>query len=116
MASKFPLSLYIHLPWCEKKCPYCDFNVTTNIPNNFSNFSKALIDDLEASSDWIQNRKFSSIYFGGGTPSLADPSLHESIIKWLTKNNFATIPALSTKYPMNKKSGTAVRTLLSITV
>lgn len=89
MASKFPLSLYIHLPWCEKKCPYCDFNVTTNIPNNFSNFSKALIDDLEASSDWIQNRKFSSIYFGGGTPSLADPGLHESIIKWLTKNNLA---------------------------
>lgn len=89
MVSKFPLSLYIHLPWCEKKCPYCDFNVTTNIPNNFSNFSKALISDIEASSEWIQNRKFSSIYFGGGTPSLADPSLHESIIKWLTKNHLA---------------------------
>jgi len=87
MVSKFPLSLYIHLPWCEKRCPYCDFNVTTNIPDNFSNFSKALIDDLEASSEWIQNRKFASIYFGGGTPSLADPSLHESIIKWLTKNH-----------------------------
>ncbi len=87
MVSKFPLSLYIHLPWCEKKCPYCDFNVTTNIPNNFSNFSKALISDLQASSEWIQNRKFASIYFGGGTPSLADPGLHENIIKWLTKNN-----------------------------
>ena len=89
MVSKFPLSLYIHLPWCEKKCPYCDFNVTTNIPNNFSDFSKALINDLGASSQWIQNRKFTSIYFGGGTPSLADPSLHENIIKWLTKNHLA---------------------------
>lgn len=85
--SKFPLSLYVHLPWCEIKCPYCDFNVTTNIPSNFSNFGKALISDLEASAEWIQNRKFASIYFGGGTPSLADPSLHESIIKWLTKNH-----------------------------
>lgn len=79
----FPLSLYIHLPWCEKRCPYCDFNVTTSIPDNFQAISKALISDLENSSDFIQNRKFASVYFGGGTPSLADPKVHENIVSWL---------------------------------
>ena len=64
--------LYVHFPWCIKKCPYCDFNShnisTTGIPEQ--KYLNALITDLENSIDLIYGRKVSSIFFGGGTPSL----------------------------------------------
>ncbi len=69
-----PLSLYVHIPWCVKKCPYCDFNSHTNngnpLPEN--NYVDALLVDLalEASSEKLQGRQLVSIFFGGGTPSL----------------------------------------------
>ena len=66
-----PLSLYIHIPWCIKKCPYCDFNshvATSVIPE--SNYVKAVIEDLKNDLPWVQGRKLHSIFFGGGTPSL----------------------------------------------
>jgi len=69
-----PLSLYVHIPWCIKKCPYCDFNSHTNngeaLPEN--DYVDALLEDLaaEASAERIQDRKLVSIFFGGGTPSL----------------------------------------------
>ena len=67
-----PLSLYIHLPWCVKKCPYCDFNShethNGNIPEN--DYVAALIRDLENALPQIWGRKVVSIFFGGGTPSL----------------------------------------------
>ena len=70
-----PLSLYIHIPWCIQKCPYCDFNshaLKTTIPE--AQYISALIDDLDtdlARYD-MQNesRKLHSIFIGGGTPSL----------------------------------------------
>ncbi len=67
-----PLSLYIHLPWCVRKCPYCDFNShethNGNIPEN--DYVAALIRDLENALPQIWGRKVVSIFFGGGTPSL----------------------------------------------
>jgi len=69
-----PLSLYIHIPWCVRKCPYCDFNSHTNDGNTLpeSNYVDALLADLanEASSENLQGRQLVSIFFGGGTPSL----------------------------------------------
>lgn len=70
-----PLSLYIHIPWCVKKCPYCDFNSHEHKKNqNFSDLESmyvdALIKDLEYSLPKIWGRKIHSIFFGGGTPSL----------------------------------------------
>lgn len=87
MRAAFPLSLYVHLPWCEQKCPYCDFNISTNLPNDFSEFQSALLADIESSREWIKERKFSSIYFGGGTPSLVNPSLHEKILEILRSHH-----------------------------
>jgi len=70
-----PLSLYIHIPWCVKKCPYCDFNSheykdTQNFSDIESMYVNALIKDLEFSLPKIWGRKIHSIFFGGGTPSL----------------------------------------------
>jgi oxygen-independent coproporphyrinogen-3 oxidase len=77
-----PLSLYIHFPWCEKKCPYCDFNshqIKEVLPgsnlqasNGFdeTRYIKALIADLETELPRIWGRQVHSIFIGGGTPSL----------------------------------------------
>jgi putative oxygen-independent coproporphyrinogen III oxidase len=66
-----PLSLYIHIPWCVKKCPYCDFNShesRNEIPEK--RYVAALIKDLEQSVPRVYGRKIRSVFFGGGTPSL----------------------------------------------
>lgn len=69
-----PLSLYIHIPWCIRKCPYCDFNshkAQDQIPEQA--YITALIQDLEQNFDKIADRTVSSIFIGGGTPSLFSP-------------------------------------------
>ena len=66
-----PLSLYIHLPWCVRKCPYCDFSsfeARESLPEQ--EYVAALIKDLEAALPLIWGRKVVSIFMGGGTPSL----------------------------------------------
>jgi len=66
-----PLSLYVHMPWCVRKCPYCDFNshaVTGELPAEA--YIQALVADLEQDLPLVWGRSVSSIYFGGGTPSL----------------------------------------------
>jgi putative oxygen-independent coproporphyrinogen III oxidase len=76
-----PLSLYIHIPWCIKKCPYCDFNshvARDNIPEQA--YVESLIEDLKADLHWVQGRKLHSIFIGGGTPSLFSGSAIETIL------------------------------------
>ncbi|QYJ85226.1 radical SAM family heme chaperone HemW [Shewanella mesophila] len=70
-----PLSLYIHIPWCVQKCPYCDFNShgqNGELPQQ--QYVDALLADLTNDSGYIQGRKLHSIFIGGGTPSLFDAS------------------------------------------
>lgn len=70
-----PLSLYIHLPWCLKKCPYCDFNShamrVVELPEQ--RYIEALMADLEAALPLVWGRTVHSIFLGGGTPSLFSP-------------------------------------------
>lgn len=76
-----PLSLYIHIPWCVKKCPYCDFNshaLKNTLPE--ATYLDALIEDLKLDMPFAQNRKLQSIFFGGGTPSLISPSGIEKLL------------------------------------
>ncbi len=76
-----PLSLYVHMPWCVRKCPYCDFNSYTlkdSLPE--AQYVAALERDLEAQAPNVQGRPIVSVFFGGGTPSLFPP---ESIGKVL---------------------------------
>ncbi|MGE5088092.1 MAG: radical SAM family heme chaperone HemW [Candidatus Levyibacteriota bacterium] len=66
-----PLALYVHIPWCVRKCPYCDFNshaAPENVPEEA--YVDALIADLEASLPRVWGRKLGSIFIGGGTPSV----------------------------------------------
>ena len=69
-----PLSLYIHIPWCVRKCPYCDFNsheARNGIPEDA--YIDALIADLEQDLPAIWGRSVETVFFGGGTPSLFSP-------------------------------------------
>ena len=80
--NKVPISIYIHLPWCEKRCPYCDFNINTNkLDGDEERLLAALNQDLQHSMKYIQKRKFCSVYFGGGTPSLVSSKIIKRIIK-----------------------------------
>ena len=66
-----PLALYIHIPWCVRKCPYCDFNshaATPELPEEA--YIDALLADLDQELGAVYGRPISSIFFGGGTPSL----------------------------------------------
>jgi putative oxygen-independent coproporphyrinogen III oxidase len=67
-----PLALYVHLPWCVRKCPYCDFNSHAvpagGIPERA--YLAALLDDLAFASRGLEGREIVSVFFGGGTPSL----------------------------------------------
>jgi putative oxygen-independent coproporphyrinogen III oxidase len=69
-----PLALYIHIPWCVRKCPYCDFN-SHHAPNALpqAEYVEALLHDLDLDLPLAQGRPLTSIFFGGGTPSLFTP-------------------------------------------
>ena len=76
-----PLSLYVHLPWCLKKCPYCDFNsheAQGELPEQ--RYLDALMADLEASLPLIWGRTVHSIFIGGGTPSLFSPQAIDRLL------------------------------------
>ena len=85
--NKVPISLYVHFPWCEKQCPYCDFNIEVKRnAGDEEDLLKAIINDLNFSKKYISNRKFKSIYFGGGTPSLIPIEVIKKIIHNLYQN------------------------------
>lgn len=77
-----PLSLYVHLPWCVRKCPYCDFN-SHAAPSTLrqADYVDALLQDLDSDLPRVVGRSLISIFFGGGTPSLFSP---EEIGRFIT--------------------------------
>lgn len=86
-----PLSLYIHMPWCVRKCPYCDFN-SHAVPNGElsldleQEYLQALVEDFKTQVDFAQGRLIHSVFIGGGTPSLISAQGYQ----WL----FAQLKAL----------------------
>ncbi|QIZ85703.1 radical SAM family heme chaperone HemW [Bermanella marisrubri] len=84
-----PLSLYIHIPWCVRKCPYCDFNshkADMELPER--DYVTALLDDLDQELLWLNDkgiaqRPIHSIFFGGGTPSLLSVEAYEQLFAGL---------------------------------
>ncbi|WP_257266198.1 radical SAM family heme chaperone HemW [Endozoicomonas sp. ONNA2] len=79
-----PLSLYIHVPWCVKKCPYCDFNshrITGDIPEDA--YINALLHDIDHELDSVQGRPIHSIFMGGGTPSLLTANAYQKLFDGL---------------------------------
>ncbi|MBA2709955.1 MAG: radical SAM family heme chaperone HemW [Tatlockia sp.] len=79
-----PRSLYIHIPWCIRKCPYCDFN-SHKSPDSLpeEKYIKALLKDFKSDLDHFPAQEISSIFIGGGTPSLFSAAAYESLFKQL---------------------------------
>ena len=76
-----PLPLYVHVPWCVQKCPYCDFNsheANGTIPER--EYVDALIADLQSALPLIWGRPVQTVFFGGGTPSLLSPAAVDELI------------------------------------
>jgi oxygen-independent coproporphyrinogen-3 oxidase len=83
---QIPLSLYIHLPWCVQKCPYCDFNsheMKNHLPETL--YVDALLDELDSHLALINRRPLISIFFGGGTPSLFSAQSVERILNGVSQ-------------------------------
>ncbi|MDX2073306.1 MAG: radical SAM family heme chaperone HemW [Alphaproteobacteria bacterium] len=78
--TKDPLAVYIHWPFCKAKCPYCDFNSHVRDRVDFSAWKKALLTELEHMATLAPERIVTSIFFGGGTPSLMPPEIAEAAI------------------------------------
>ncbi|MGN1280884.1 MAG: radical SAM family heme chaperone HemW [Succinivibrio sp.] len=92
MTDTLPTGLYVHYPWCIRKCPYCDFNSVKKIPDSDADeiYLSSLIRDFDSSVGKISHRCFNTVYFGGGTPSLFPPRLMgkflEHVSSYLEKN------------------------------
>ena len=82
--SQPPLSLYVHFPWCVRKCPYCDFN-SHAVKDSFdeARYIDALLKDLEQDLPRIWGRRVVSVFMGGGTPSLFSPEAIERLLSGL---------------------------------
>lgn len=89
--ANIPLSLYIHMPWCVRKCPYCDFN-SHEVPDGKlsldleQEYLHALVEDFKTQLEFVQGRHIHSVFIGGGTPSLISAQGYQ----WL----FAQLKAL----------------------
>ena len=76
------IGVYVHLPWCVSKCPYCDFNSHVrggSLPER--EYVEALLRDLDSDLELVIGRRVSSVFFGGGTPSLFSPESIRRVIE-----------------------------------
>jgi putative oxygen-independent coproporphyrinogen III oxidase len=91
--ANIPMSLYIHMPWCVRKCPYCDFN-SHAVPNGElsldleKEYLQALVEDFKTQTDFAQGRAVHSVFIGGGTPSLISAKGYQ----WLFEQLKSIIP------------------------
>ena len=78
-----PIALHVHLPWCVRKCPYCDFNShpvpASGVPEDA--YLRALLEDLDYAAAGCEGRSLVSVFFGGGTPSLFSPAAIERVLR-----------------------------------
>ena len=79
------LAVYLHWPFCLSKCPYCDFNSHVASTINHESWKKGFLSEIKRSASSIGNRQVTSIFFGGGTPSLMDPNTVSEIIDLITQ-------------------------------
>jgi len=75
-----PIALYVHWPFCASKCPYCDFNSHVAETIDQKSWQRAYLTELDTNASALAGRRLTSIYFGGGTPSLMDPDTAGAVI------------------------------------
>ena len=88
-----PLALYVHWPFCLSKCPYCDFNSHVASSFNHELWLDSYLKELEYFLPELEKRKIKTIFFGGGTPSLMDPSIISGLLEWLKQHELIDIEA-----------------------
>jgi oxygen-independent coproporphyrinogen-3 oxidase len=86
IAQAIPLALYVHWPWCVQKCPYCDFNSHVARDADEVRYARALLDDWALQLPALSGRAISSVFFGGGTPSLAHPRFIAAVLERVAKD------------------------------
>ncbi|MBI5234101.1 MAG: radical SAM protein, partial [Deltaproteobacteria bacterium] len=96
------LGIYIHIPFCVKKCPYCDFTSFTPEALPEDEYVKALITEMEARKEETENSIVETVYFGGGTPSLLSSKSVESILNAISKN-FKIVPPHPAPLPQGER-------------
>src|SRR5699024_3217104 len=82
------ISIYVHWPFCLKKCPYCDFN--SFVPNkavDVKAWQEAYLNQIKKQAEFLKDKTIKTVFFGGGTPSLMEPELVHSIISAINKLN-----------------------------
>ncbi len=90
-ASDSPLSLYVHIPFCETKCPYCDFNTYAGIERLIPDYVSALVHELSLWGKMLGRPEVATVFFGGGTPSYL-PAGHVASILQTVRDCFALAP------------------------
>ncbi len=103
MCLKKDFGLYIHTPFCLQRCHYCDFATFTleEASTNIDDYINYLCIEIKKGSEFIENKKLRSIYFGGGTPSLLELAHFEKIFKELSQNGFSRDPQTEVTLEIN---------------
>ena len=100
------IGLYIHIPFCKSKCPYCDFYSGKGNAEKYKNYTETLIDKIRYWGQQVEN-SVKSIYFGGGTPSVLGSELLSKIL-FEIKNNFIIEPNAEITVEINPDTGKAI--------
>jgi oxygen-independent coproporphyrinogen-3 oxidase len=103
-----PLALYVHWPFCVSKCPYCDFNSHVRASIDQDEWRGALLTDLAHEATLLPDHRLTSIFFGGGTPSLMEPSTVQAIIA-TAREHWPTADDLEITLEANPNSAEAAR-------
>jgi len=103
-----PLALYVHWPFCVSKCPYCDFNSHVRASVDQDEWRNALLADLAHEAALLPDHRLTSIFFGGGTPSLMEPSTVEAIIA-AAHNHWLVDDSIEITVEANPNSAEAAR-------
>lgn len=106
ISNKNKASIYIHWPFCESKCPYCDFNSYVANDIDYDLWLKSLTQELHYYKNYLSNKQVVSIFFGGGTPSLAPEFIIGELINKMSKE-FTLLPNIEITMEANPSSSEA---------
>ncbi|MBL7575204.1 oxygen-independent coproporphyrinogen-3 oxidase [Peptoniphilus asaccharolyticus DSM 20463] len=107
------LSLYIHIPFCEQKCLYCDFYSEVSKSDTHSMYVDSLINELSEYKDYLSNKKIVSIFIGGGTPSAISPTLIRKFMNYLKSIAFLSEDCeITTESNPNSLSDNSIKTYI----
>jgi oxygen-independent coproporphyrinogen-3 oxidase len=84
--SKDKVSIYIHWPFCKSKCPYCDFNSHVTESFDTEDWIRSYKQEIDSNKEYLSGKNIHTMFFGGGTPSLAPPKVITSVIEHLVTN------------------------------